>query len=138
MGLKRSFWVLAAAMNVPNVLYLLAAVAPVLQNVPTLAAFMFFDQFGYGFGFAGYLICLQAIAQRHPEFTTAHYAIGTGLGGFLIALAGTLAGTLLATLDFWAIFIIVLFFAIPCLLTIRLIPDAETEGIQVRDTDLAD
>ncbi len=138
IGLKRSFWILAAAMNVPNLLYLLAALIPPLQTVPILAGFMFFDQFGYGFGFAGYLICLQAIAQRNPQFTTAHYAIATGMGGFLIALAGTLAGTLMATLDFWVIFVIVLVFAIPCLLTIRLIPVDETEGIEVRNTDLAD
>lgn len=136
IGLRRSFWILAAAMNVPNLLYVWAAFAA--PDVQAMSAVMFFDQFGYGFGFAGYLICLQAIAQRNPLFTTAHYAICTGLGALLIASAGTLSGALMASLDFQAIFVVVLFFTIPCLLTLKLIPAVETDGIQVANTDVAD
>lgn len=138
IGVRRSFWILAAAMNVPNLLYLLAALLPVMQTPQVMSVVMFFDQFGYGFGFAGYLICLQAVAQRFPQFTTAHYAIATGLGAFLIAAAGTLGGALMASVDFPVIFTIVLFFTIPCLLTLLFVPLRETEGIQVRNTDVAD
>ncbi|MCG9894729.1 MAG: MFS transporter [Fimbriimonadaceae bacterium] len=138
IGVRKSFWILALAMNLPNVLYWIASVNPAIANVPAMATIMFFDQFGYGFGFAGYLICLQAIAQRNPKFTTAHYAIGTGMGALLIAAAGTLSGALMASLDFPAIFIIVLFATIPCLITLRFIPVDETSGIQVSNTDLAD
>jgi hypothetical protein len=136
LGVRRSFWILAAAMNVPNLLYLWASLA--FPAAFPMAMVMFFDQFGYGFGFAGYLICLQAIAQRNPQFTTAHYAIGTGLGAFLIAGAGTLGGAFMAAVDFPVIFTLVLFFSIPCLLTIRLLPLQETEGLAVSNTDVAD
>jgi PAT family beta-lactamase induction signal transducer AmpG len=136
IGIKNSFWILAAAMNVPNLLYLWAAGA--FPGWQVMSVITFVDQFGYGFGFAGYLICLQAIAQRNPSFTTAHYAIGTGLGALLIVAAGTLSGALMASVDFPVIFVVVLFMAIPCLLTIRLIPSVETQGIAVANTDMAD
>jgi PAT family beta-lactamase induction signal transducer AmpG len=136
IGIKNSFWILAAAMNVPNLLYLWAAGA--FPGWQAMSVITFVDQFGYGFGFAGYLICLQAIAQRNPSFTTAHYAIGTGLGALLIVAAGTLSGALMASVDFPVIFVVVLFMAIPCLLTIRLIPSVETQGIAVANTDMAD
>lgn len=138
IGVRRSFWILAAAMNVPNLLYLFATQVPAMQNPGAMALVMFFDQFGYGFGFAGYIICLQAIAQRNPAFTTAHYAIATGMGAFLIAAAGTLGGALMASVDFNVTFTIVLFFTIPCLLTLFFVPLRETEGIQVANVDVAD
>lgn len=138
IGIRRSLWLLAAAMNVPNILYFFAATTPWLQTPSWMSGIMFFDQFGYGFGFAGYLICLQGIAQRTPAFTTAHYAIGTGLGALLIASAGILGGALMASVDFPVIFLIVLGFTIPCILTIRLIPLRDTEGITVANTDVAD
>ncbi len=138
IGIRKSFWILAAAMNVPNLLYLLATQVTVMQNPSAMSLVMFFDQFGYGFGFAGYIICLQAIAQRHPAFTTAHYAIATGMGAFLIAAAGTLGGALMASVDFNVTFAIVLFFTIPCLLTLLFVPLKETEGIKVANVDLAD
>ncbi|MBX3097513.1 MAG: hypothetical protein KF812_11670 [Fimbriimonadaceae bacterium] len=119
-GLRKSFWYLAAAMNVPNILYIFAALLKF--NAPLMSGVMFFDQFGYGFGFAGYLVALQAIAQRNPQYRTAHYAIGTGLGASFIALAGILSSVLISRLDFAPIFVIVLFFTIPCLATLFLLP----------------
>ncbi len=44
----------------------------------------------------------------------------------------------MASVDFPVIFTIVLFFTIPCLLTLLFVPLRETEGIQVRNTDVAD
>lgn len=119
-GLRRAFWVLAAAMNVPNVLYIFAALAKF--DVPVMAGVLFLDQFGYGVGFAGYVIALQAIAQRNPEYRTSHYAIGTGLGALFISLAGILTSVFLSQLDFPAIFTVVLLFSIPSLATIFLLP----------------
>lgn len=119
-GLRRAFWVLAAAMNVPNVLYIIAAIAKF--GVPMMAGVMFLDQFGYGVGFAGYVIALQAIAQRNPQYRTSHYAIGTGLGALIISLAGILTSVFLSQMDFPAIFTVVLFFSIPSLATIFLLP----------------
>jgi PAT family beta-lactamase induction signal transducer AmpG len=134
LGLRKAFLLLVAAMQVPNLMYLWAAGA---SPTPTVMSFItFFDQFGYGFGFAGYLIALQTIAQVHPRYVTAHFAIGTGLGALFIAAAGTLSGALMNVMDFRSIFIIVLLFSIPSLLTIFFVPLDDSKGIEVRDVDV--
>jgi PAT family beta-lactamase induction signal transducer AmpG len=136
IGLRKSFWYLAAAMNVPNALYILAAIYKF--DVPVMSGVMFFDQFGYGFGFAGYMIALMTIAQRNPKYTTAHMAIGTGLGATFIMLSGILSANLLEIFDFTTVFTIILFFAIPCLLTIKLLPldDSGGKGVDVGAVDV--
>lgn len=134
LGLRRSFLLLVLAMQVPNLLYVWAA--GVRPGPEVMATIMFFDQFGYGFGFAGYLIALQHIAQVHPRYVTAHYAIGTGLGALFIAAAGTLSGALMRVMDFGTIFVVVLLFAIPSMLTIFFVPVDESKKVEVRDVDV--
>jgi PAT family beta-lactamase induction signal transducer AmpG len=88
LGLRRAFWPLVICMHSPNLLYVWAAWAR--PEVPWLYFVAFMDNFGYGFGFAGYLVYLMWVAQR-GNFHTSHYAIGTGLGALFIALAGIFA-----------------------------------------------
>lgn len=90
-GIKRSFWPMVLAMNVPNLFYLWAAVArPPLAGVAGLIAI---DQFGYGFGFAAYLVYLMFVSQG-SRFQTANYAIATGLMALGAMLAGAVSGML--------------------------------------------
>lgn len=131
VGVRKAFWALAAAMNLPNLLYYWASQAR--PGVDVMSGILFFDQMGYGLGFAGYIVCLMQIASRVPQFRTAHYAIGTGLGATFISLAGILSGELMKNFDFPTIFLIVFCFTIPCLITILLVPLDETQG---RGTDL--
>lgn len=131
IGLRRSFWYLAAAMHVPNLLYLLLSTgslplamvdAPLLGNLSaTLGAVLFFDQFGYGFGFAGYMVYLMWVAQR-GNFVTSHYAIGTGMGALCIATAGVMSGVLQQNFGYTGVFIAVLFMSIPGLLSLLFVP----------------
>ena len=136
VGIRKSFWPLAAAMNIPNIMYIWAASA--LPGAGPMSVVMFVDQFGYGFGFAGYLVALMYIAQQNPNYRTAHYAIGTGLGATFIMLAGILGAALVDNLDYGPIFWIVLAFAFPCLLTILLLPKEilDSKGAEVSLADL--
>lgn len=138
VGLRRAFIPLALAMHVPNVLYLLASYrllpmaaveVPWLGPLsPMLGGMLFVDQFGYGFGFAGYMIYLMWVAQR-GNFVTSHYAIGTGLGALCIATAGILSGVLQANFGYAGVFWAVLVGSIPGLLALLWIPleDAHRE-----------
>lgn len=138
IGLRRAFIPLALAMHVPNVLYLLASygklpmqpqVLPWVGEIsPMLGGMLFIDQFGYGFGFAGYMIYLMWVAQR-GNFVTSHYAIGTGMGALCIAIAGILSGVVQANFGYSGVFWMVLVGSIPGLLALLWIPleDAHRE-----------
>lgn len=118
-GLRRSFVLMLVAMNAPNLLYVwAAAVQPASGWMYALA---FVDQFGYGFGFAGYSVYLMHVAQR-GAFRTSHYAIATGLGALTIMLAGMLSGYLQSTLGYLGFFVSVCLCAIPAILAVLVIP----------------
>ena len=118
-GLRRSFWPLVIGMHAPNLLYVWAAAT----HPPTwcLYGVAFVDQFGYGFGFAGYSVYLMQVAQR-GNFRTSHYAIATGLGALTIMLAGILAGYLQQSVGYVGFFVSVCVCTIPGMLTLLCIP----------------
>jgi len=130
IGLRKAFWPLALAMHVPNLMYVWAS-SGVKVPYEGLYALLFVDQFGYGFGFAGYMIYLMWVAQR-GHFKTTHYAIGTGMGALCIATAGVVGATVQANYGYHGFFISVIFLAIPGLLTLLFIPlDASHQKIKV-------
>lgn len=130
VGLRKAFWPLAFAMHTPNLLYVYAAYAATHGGLSLAALYgiVFIDQFGYGFGFAGYFVYLMYVAQRRPEFTTTHYAIGTGLGALTIVLATALSGIVQSFTGYFGFFIIVCFLTLPGMIALLIIPMDETEG----------
>lgn len=136
-GLRRAFLPLVLAMALPNLLYVLAAKYPDFSFSPTggggaanahLYALIFIDQFGYGFGFAGYFVYLMYIAQRTPQYTTTHYAIGTGLGALTVILATALSGILQSALGYTSFFIAATALSLPGILSLLVIPMDATHG----------
>lgn len=132
-GLRRAFLPLALLMHLPNLLYAYAAYQGSklpLNTVPlgflgpvplTLAGIDFAEQFGYGFGFAGYMVYLMWVAQR-GHFKTSHYAIGTGMGALCIATAGALSGVIQTNFGYAGFFLIATACGLPGLVALRLIP----------------
>jgi len=118
-GLKRSFWYIAFAMHLPNLLYLWSSYAH--PGIIPMYGVASVDQFGYGFGFSGYLVFQMQVARR-GNFTTSHYALGVGIGALFISVAGILSGILQANLGYHAFFIAVILLTIPGLLTLFFIP----------------
>lgn len=90
-GIKKCIWPMVLALNVPNLFYVWAASAqPGLGAVTGLIAV---DQFGYGFGFAAYMVYLMFLAQG-SKMQTSHYAISTGLMALGAQIAGITSGYL--------------------------------------------
>ena len=122
LGIRRSIWPLMAIMHLPNLLYVFAAAArppdAVVYGIP------FVEQFGYGVGFAAYMVVLQRIAQR-GRFPTAHFAIGTGLGGLIIGVAGIVSGILQANFGWTTLFTVAVLVAVPGVLSIFLVRTEE-------------
>lgn len=121
-GLRRSFWPLVVCMHAPNLLYVWAA----FTHPPTWAMYgvAFVDQFGYGFGFAGYSVYLMRVAQ-FGQYRTSHYAIATGLGSLCITLAGILSSVLQNMVSYRGFFVAVCVCTIPGMLTLLIIPQDE-------------
>ena len=124
-GLRRSFWPLVVCMHAPNLLYVWAAF--VHPPTWTMYGVAFMDQFGYGFGFAGYSVYLMYVAQ-HGHYRTSHYAIATGLGSLCIALAGILSSILQSLVSYRGFFVAVCICTIPGMLTLLIIPHEEARG----------
>ncbi len=127
IGLKRGFIVIAVLMHLPILLYIYAAIAQP-HNLAVVSVVEFVDQFGYGLGYAGYAVYLMSVARRGNHIT-AHFAIGTGIGGTVIAVAGITAATIQASTNYTTMFVSALLFAIPGLLVLKFLPhDAEESG----------
>ena len=91
-GLRRQLWPMALAMNLPNALYIWLACAQPASRV-LIGGAIFIEQFGYGFGFAAFMVYLLYVA-RGP-LATAHYAICSALMAVGLALSGMVAAAVL-------------------------------------------
>ena len=101
-GLKRLLWPMACAINVPNLAYVyLAMVQP--EQVDLVRGAIVIEQFGYGFGFAAYMLFMMYLAEG--EHKTAHYAICTGFMALGMMLPGMVSGWLQEQLGYGSFFI---------------------------------
>jgi PAT family beta-lactamase induction signal transducer AmpG len=120
-GLKHWLPVMVAAINVPNLVYVYLAYArpDSLLIVNTCVAV---EQFGYGFGFAAYMIFMLYLAQGPHQ--TAHYALCTGFMALGMMLPGMWTGWLQETVGYPLFFVWVLVATIPGFVVTALIrPD---------------
>ena len=74
-GLKRCLWPMAFAVHVPDLVFVyLSSAMP--SSLAVITGAIALEQFGYGFGFASYLMFMIMVAEGAHK--TAHYAICTG------------------------------------------------------------
>ncbi len=112
-GLK--YWIIpmAFAINLPDLLYVVMAWAQVDQ-LWLISLFVIIEQFGYGIGFAAYMLYLIYIATGTHK--TAHYALATGLMAAGMSFPGMVAGYLSETLGYTRFFIVVCLCTLPGIL----------------------
>ena len=104
-GLKKWIWWMAIAINVPDGVYLfLSYYLP--DNFLVVNACVAVEQFGYGFGFTGYMLYMIYIAQG--KYKTAHFAITTGFMALGMMLPGMISGKIEELLGYQYFFIYVL------------------------------
>lgn len=112
-GLK--FWMLpmALAITLPNLSYVYLAVFQPASYLTVLVC-VAIEQFGYGFGFAAFLMYMIRMADGVHK--TAHYAFASGFMALGMMLPGMMAGWLQEQVGYQWFFIIVMLLAIPTLL----------------------
>jgi PAT family beta-lactamase induction signal transducer AmpG len=129
-GLRRALIPLMLAVHVPNLLYVaLAVVRP--AELWVSAAAVAIEQFGYGFGFAAYLMFMIWVARGRDgdnPHQTAHYAICTGFMALGMMLPGMWSGWLQSQVGYVAFFAWVCAATLPSLLVAWRLNLPETFG----------
>ncbi len=105
-GLRRMIWPLVLCFTVPDVVYLLLALAtPVSEMLVALSVAV--EQFGYGLGFAAYTLFL--VSYSRGERATTVFSIATAgqyLGG--VMLPGMISGWISDRIGYVQFFVVVL------------------------------
>ncbi|WP_296700958.1 MFS transporter [Algoriphagus sp.] len=115
-GLGRWMIPMALSLNLPNLLYILLAYFQP-ESILFPGAVVVIEQFGYGFGFAAYMVFLIYLAEG--LFKTSHYAIATGFMAMGMMLPGMLSGFVQEWLGYTGFFIWVGIAMIPALIMAR-------------------
>ncbi len=89
LGLKRSIWLMAAALTLPSFVYCYLSMAQP-ESLWIIGTAVSFEQFGYGFGFTAYMMYMMYFAEG--EYKTAHYAICTAFMALSMMIPGFVAG----------------------------------------------
>ncbi|PZX52010.1 MFS transporter [Algoriphagus chordae] len=111
-GLGKWMIPMALSLNLPNLLYIgLAHFQP--ENIFFAGTVVVIEQFGYGFGFAAYMIFLIYLAEG--LFKTSHYALATGFMAMGMMFPGMLSGYIQEWLGYTGFFIWVGIAMIPAL-----------------------
>jgi MFS transporter, PAT family, beta-lactamase induction signal transducer AmpG len=103
LGLRRSFFFLVVALNVPHVTFLyLSQFRP--ESLVAISIAVTIEKFGYGFGSVGHM--LYMMQQMAPgRYKTAHYAFATGVMGLCMMSTGMVSGALQEWLGYQHFFI---------------------------------
>lgn len=118
-GLKFWLWPMIIAINLPNAFYIyMAAYQP--TNEWVISVMVTIEQFGYGFGFAAYLMYMIYMARG--RFETAHYAFTTGFMALGMNIPLMFSGKLQVDLGYTQFFIWTLVAALPIMFLVPFLP----------------
>ena len=109
-GLRKWIWWMAIAINIPNTVYIyLSYMQP--DSIAIIAICVAIEQFGYGFGFTGYMLYMISISEG--EHKTAHFAIATGFMALGMMIPGMFSGWIQEIVGYQHFFVWVLICTIP-------------------------
>lgn len=109
-GLKKWIWPMMLAVHIPNLAFVFLAYTQPSSHVVITAAIVV-EQFGYGFGFASYLLYMIMVADGKHK--TAHYSICTGFMAAGMMLPGMASGWIQDQLGYQHFFIWVCLCTLP-------------------------
>ena len=124
-GLKACLWPMALAINLPHLAYVYLALAQP-DNLLLIGSAVAIEQFGYGFGFAAYILYMIMVSDG--EHKTAHYAICTGFMALSMMLPGMYSGYLQEALGYAHFFVWICVAAVPTFIVTALIRVAPAFG----------
>jgi PAT family beta-lactamase induction signal transducer AmpG len=121
-GLKRWLWPMLISIHLPNLAFVYLAYA-MPQDLWLITAAIAVEQFGYGFGFAAYLLFMIMVASRHDggQHKTAHYAICTGFMALGMMVPGMASGWIQEQLGYAHFFVWVCIATLPSLAVAALV-----------------
>jgi PAT family beta-lactamase induction signal transducer AmpG len=117
-GLKKWMLPMLISLNAPNALYALLAVTGSTEAWAVVGT-VIVEQFGYGFGIAGFMVYLIYIAEGNSK--TSHYALATGFMALGMMLPGLISGFMQEWLGYDGFFIWVVLAALPAFILLRYI-----------------
>ena len=118
-GLKHWLLWMVISINLPNAVYVFLSITlPDKLLIINLAIGL--EQFGYGFGFAAYMLYMLYVSNGAHQ--TAHYAICTGFMALGMMIPGMFSGWLQELMGYQYFFIWVLVATVPSFIVTLLIP----------------
>ena len=114
LGLRRAMVPLVLGMNVPNLVYWWLSVAHP-TSLLAVGASLSLEMFGYGFGCVGIILYIMQVVAV-GKFSTAHYALGSGVMQLGLILSGKYSGKLQMAIGYQTFFLWTLVCAVPILL----------------------
>ena len=90
-GLKRSIWLMAAALTLPSFVYCYLSMAQP-ESLWLIGSAVSLEQFGYGFGFTAYMMYMMYFSDG--PYKTSPYAICTAFMALSMMIPGFIAGSI--------------------------------------------
>ena len=115
-GLKKWMLPMLISLNAPNALYALLALTGT-TNTWAVTGTVILEQFGYGFGIAGFMVYLIYVAEGNSK--TSHYALATGFMALGMMLPGLISGYMQEWLGYGGFFIWVVIASIPAFFILK-------------------
>lgn len=114
LSLKRAMPILILAMGVPNLTFYYLAVAHPADMLHIGAA-VAVEMFGYGFGFVGMILFIMQVVAP-GKFSTAHYALGSGVMQLGFIFSKTISGDIQMAMGYEHFFLWTIVCGLPALL----------------------
>lgn len=118
-GLKYWLWWMLIAINLPNTVYIYLSYA-MPESFLIINICVAIEQFGYGFGFAAYMLYMIYVSQG--DHKTAHFAITTAFMALGMMIPGMISGWLQELIGYQHFFIWVIIATIPAFILAKFIP----------------
>jgi len=131
-GLKKLIWIMALSMNLPIGIYLYLSYFQPMPGDWIISGAIALEQFGYGFGFTGYMLYMLHYVGE-SKYKTAEYAIATSLMALGMMLPGMLSGAMKELLGYNHFFIYVMICTIPGLIAIKFLKIDPAFGIKKKE-----
>ena len=117
-GLKKLILLMAFCMNLPISVYIYLSYVQPMPGDLLIYISIAIEQFGYGFGFTGYMLYMLHYVGE-SRFKTAEYAIATSLMALGMMLPGMISGSVKEALGYQHFFIYVIICSIPGIIAIK-------------------
>jgi PAT family beta-lactamase induction signal transducer AmpG len=117
-GLKKWIWWMAIGINLPDLVYVyFSYLQP--DNFLLINIGVGIEQFGYGFGFTGYMLYMIYLSEG--KYKTSHFAITTAFMALGMMIPGMVSGYIQEWLGYQHFFVWVMIATIPSFIALKFI-----------------